>query len=343
MHHLLIQTFSYSGQLSAAEFYLDCLTNKEIIQKSNMNLSTSKKTLESFLQGLIDHGETLYIPKSLSTALRYMKCGNIIPNGIVINQLMELFKLIDCSIETVLLSESCVCSNCKKSLLENNYNKDASILPLICDKIKEELIENGAYSFLETVKLKSKSNNQVYVLDVANVLYGHSKNHHKPNVIRLKNIMTSIIDKNKKNDLQFLLVLPRGGTNKKFNLLKIARKVQQDFIMTCNVDIISNQKIEDDLLVLYLAATNPCEILIISNDYYHEHLHLVPENRRREMLSWLQSVVKKYDNVGNVDLSPHLLPVVRHGVERLHILTENKSILLCINSSNIYKPTNINT
>ena len=335
----MIQAFSNNNQLSLAQVYLQSLIDKENNQKVNKNISTSKKTLESFLEATINHGEGSFTRKALSTALQYMKYGNIAPNISISNQLIKLFSIVNCEIESVRLSETSLCSYCRRSLLEIDIDNN-SIFSLLRSKIEQKLIENGAHSFLEEIKSGKKNYynyNKSIVLDVANILYGHSGQHHKPNFLKFKSVMSNIIDKNKQNRLNILLVLPRGGTNQKLNLLKHMRNLQQENVMTCNIDIISNQKIEDDLLVLYLAATNQSETSIVSNDFYQKHLNLVPEINRRDLSTWLQSVIKTFDNGGNIDFSPHIPVIVKHGTERMHILTEEKKVF-CLNPCNLYHP-----
>lgn len=264
-----------------------------------------------------------------------MEYGNIALNTKISNRLIKLFNFINCEIEQTFITESNLCSHCKKQLLKTDLG-DYSMLNSLRSNIEQKLFENGAHSFLKNLKNGKRKYNKFYVLDVANILYGHSTYYHKPNFKKLKDLVNNIVDENKQDLLNIVLVLPRGGTNQQFSLMGNLRSIQQDHIMTCNVDIISNQKIEDDLLVLYLAASNPSKTLIVSNDFYQKHLELVPELNRRELSTWLQSVIKTFDSDGSINFSPNIPVVVKHGTEKMHILSDKKKVF-CIDPYNLYQ------
>ena len=336
MHHLMIQAFSTKGQLSIAQTYFKSLIVKEINQKVNKNISTSKKTLDCFLGATITCADLSTTKESLAIALQYIEYNNISPDEKILNKLKKLFNFIECEIEQTFITESNFCSHCKEELLKTDL-ADYSMLHLLQSKIEQKLFETGAHSFLEDLK-DGKGNlyKQYYVLDLANILYGHSTYYHKPNFKKLKNLVNNIVEENKKDSLNIVLVLPRGGTNQLFNLMRHLRIIQQEYIMICNIDILSSQKIEDDLLVLYLASTNPSKTTIVSNDFYQKHLELVPELNRRELSMWLQSIIRTFDNNGNIDFSPHIPHVMKHGTERLHIVS-NTSKVFCIDPYNLYQ------
>ena len=331
----MIQAFSKKGQLSISQTYFKNLIGKEINQKANKNISTSKKTMEYFLEAAITCGDLSAKKDALSTTLQYIENGNIALNTKISNKLTKLFNVINCEIKQAYITESNFCSHCKKQLLKTDLG-DYSMLNLLQSKIEQKLFETGAHSFLKSLKTgKRKLYNQYYVLDVANVLYGHSKYYHKPNFKKLNNLVNNIVDENKHESLSIVLVLPRGGTSQQFNLIRNLKRIQQEHIMACNIDIISSQKIEDDLLVLYLAATNLSKTLIVSNDFYQKHLELVPELNKQDLSTWLQSVIKTFDDDGNIDFSPNIPVVLKHGTDRMHILFGEKK-LFCIDPYNLY-------
>ena len=304
IHHELVQNLCRKDDFQKAYHHFKILVDKESYFKFKRNQNTSQETFKSILQLLMKNKHTIS-DKILATLVQFMHITDI---SISLTALENLQKLLlsleyECNLSTVgqplLLDE----------LQEIHSTDDKPFVTELKLSIERKLIENGGHSFLENLKGMTK---EAYIIDVANVLYYQSEKQNGPNILRLKNIVCSLVTQNQqeKRSKSVIFVVPRGGSGRKLHLVNYLHHLKQEFIMTCSIDLISNQKVDDDLLIMYLALQSPIKSVIISNDNFMEHLALVSESERSNMISWLRSTIKDFDGNGTIELANYIPSVI---------------------------------
>ena len=328
LYHDIIQGFSKDQAIEIAHKYLKKLLQRETQSSFKVSTKTSQITIEEFLKAL-SLSDTHKQLEFLDTALEYMQQGDYMANDGITSSLLSIFNRKDTVAVTTSMNDHASCEHCNTRLSGGGDFTD--IYKEVCDNIENQMLQVGSHTHLQ--KMNQSFNNARfyhYVVDVANVLCTRSKNN-QVNLERLKTILNSIVQ-HSKYDTRIVLVLPRGGTVKSIDLSRYLRHLCQSFVMNCHIDIIASRKLDEDLLVLYMAARScyiagkDVKVNIISNDQFSEYTGLVSDNQKGDMLKWLQSSVKRFDGDGTVSFKPYTASVVINE-KQIHVRCEDDKII----------------
>eukprot|EP00111_Clytia_hemisphaerica_P006022 TCONS_00017413-protein len=321
IHHELVQNLCIYSDVQKVFHHFGMLVDKESCFKFKRSQNTAQETFQAILQFLMEN-EHAISEKMLTSLIQFMHIADISVDLIALENLHKLFLSLEYECKLSKIEELELLDEIKES-----HSKDEkSFVTELKVGIEKKLIENGGHSFLENLKVMKK---EAYIIDVANVLYYQSEKQSGPNILRLKNIVSSLVSLNqhKKRSKSVIFVVPRGGSGRKLHLVNYLHHLKQEFIMTCSIDLISNQKVDDDLLIMYLALQSPNKSVVISNDNFTEHLALISESKRSDMITWLRSTVKDFSGNGTIQLSNYI-PSVMVNNGRLCIISDNNVLYI---------------
>lgn len=333
LHHELIQGLCKDKYLTPAILYFKRLLHKEMTTKFKRNLTSSQRTLELFALVLLSNQDSTS-KKLVDMMIDYMENGDYKATIHMTEYFRTLYTVIGCRTDLCVVPDPLSCVACGAPLLhdDNSY----FFLEDICESIRKKLVENGGHSFLQSLNMKnSKSKAYDYVFDAANIFSSRSSgNINRPDIRRFEAVLLSLVKQNQQNHLTIACILPRWSSNKKSDLTQYLQRLQQRLVMTCQIDLISNHKVDDDLLVLYMAAKSAFNqqdkqrTYIVSNDSFSNYKELVPRTSWLKFAGWLRSTIKNFDSSGNVILRPYF-PVIKQTADKLHIQCDGGK-LLCI-------------